>query len=286
MVITGGTQGLGRALARAVHARGAHVTMLARGQIEGNEAVKELRTQEQNGQVTFVRADVTNESELREVLGKVEEERSIDVIITCAGKAWVGHAGDLKGDVYRKSMELNYFGTVNAVLAVLPSFKKKNKGDIILISSGLALCAYTGYSAYAPTKHAIRAFGDTLRNELCATGIRIFQAYPPGFYSPGFDEENKMKPLDTKEIENGEPIHRAEDVATCILDSYNRGDYHSSCGNFGINILTRLASGLNPRNNLIADIFLLPVLAIVGKVYLYIWDSTVRKVQKQEKKTD
>ena len=155
--------------------------------------------------------------------------------------------------------------------------RERRSGNIILISSGMALVAYSGYSSYAPTKYAIRGFGDCLRNELLPFGINIFQAYPPAFQSPGYDQENIRKPDDTKVIEAGEPVHTSEDVADCIYDSFARGDYHSSCGNFGINLVMRLSSGLTPRNNTLADVLLSPILVFVSKIYVYLWDEAVIK---------
>ena len=55
-----------------------------------------------------------------------------------------------------------------------------------------------GYSTYAPTKFAIRGLGECLRSELLPHNITVCQAYPPGFESPGFANENLTKPADTK----------------------------------------------------------------------------------------
>jgi short-subunit dehydrogenase len=164
---------------------------------------------------------------------------------------------------------------------------ERRSGHIVLVSSGMALTAYTGYSTYAPTKFAIRGLGECLRSEMLPHNIQIYQAYPPGFQSPGFDQENLTKPADTKAIEAGEPVHTAEDVASCIVDSVRKGEYHISCGNFGINLLTRLAVGISPRNNTLADFLLAPFLVLIGKVYTSLWDSTVlserAKMDKAEK---
>ena len=95
-------------------------------------------------------------------------------------------------------MDLNYFGTLNAVRAAVPRMIARHGGHIVLVSSGMALTAYTGYSTYAPTKFAIRGLGECLRSELLPHNISVYQAYPPGFQSPGFDQENLTKPADTK----------------------------------------------------------------------------------------
>lgn len=191
-------------------------------------------------------------------------------------------------------MDLNYFGTVHAVRAVLPKMKEVG-GNIVLVSSGLALTGvltkyflliylqYFGYSTYAPTKYAIRGFGDCLRSELSPYDIQIYQAYPPAFTSPGFENENKSKPNECKAIEKDEPVHTPEDVADCVIDSICMDEYHISCGNFGINILTRITVGMTPRNNTLADMFLAPVLVFVSWVYFNMWDRIVKKHHKCSK---
>jgi hypothetical protein len=91
----------------------------------------------------------------------------------------------------------------------------------------------------------------------------------------GFDEENKTKPEDTKAIEAGEPVHTAEEVSRCIVDSVRKGEYHISCGNLGVNLLTRMAVGMSPRNNTLIDALLAPLLVLIGKIYSGTWDGIV-----------
>ena len=60
-----------------------------------------------------------------------------------------------------------------------------------------------------------------------------------------------------------------------------KGEYHISCGNLGVNLLTRLGVGMSPRNNTLADFLLAPLLVLVGKVYTSMWDSIVLTERKK-----
>jgi 3-dehydrosphinganine reductase len=93
--------------------------------------------------------------------------------------------------------------------------------------------------------------------------------------TPGFVVENKTKPAETREIEAGESLYTADETARCVIDSYRKGEYHIACGDFGVNMLVRATAGMTPRNNCLADMLLLPLLVLVGKVYTWNWDKIV-----------
>ena len=67
----------------------------------------------------------------------------------------------------------------------------------ILYSSAVAFCGMVGYSAYAPTKFALRGLADCLRNELVGSGVKVSIFYPSNMDTPGFAVENKTKPAET-----------------------------------------------------------------------------------------
>eukprot|EP00455_Lapot_gusevi_P034742 TRINITY_DN3842_c0_g1_i2.p1 TRINITY_DN3842_c0_g1~~TRINITY_DN3842_c0_g1_i2.p1 ORF type:complete len:179 (+),score=54.12 TRINITY_DN3842_c0_g1_i2:82-618(+) len=178
-------------------------------------------------------------------------------------------------------MELNYFGTLHAVRAVAPSMIERREGHIVLVSSGMALTAYSGYSTYAPTKYAVRGLGEALRSEFLPYNIKVYQAFPPNFYSPGYEQENLTKPADTKAIEAGEPVHQPAAVAAALVDGVREGEYTIGCGDFGIDMLIRMTSGMAPRSNTLVDALLSPLLVLVGKIYNWNWDRIVKSTPRQ-----
>ena len=90
-------------------------------------------------------------------------------------------------------MEIDYFGTLHAVRAVVPAMVERRRGHLVLVSSTVAHVGVYGYSAYAPAKHAVRGLAETLRPELKPHGITVACAYPPDTDTPGYAEENRHK---------------------------------------------------------------------------------------------
>jgi len=301
VLITGGSLGLGRSLAVEYSKLGAKVTILARNQQTLDEAKGFILSQtnsnnknknnnndekqlqqslsKQNVSVIAVSADVTNPQQVTDAINNAvqRQEQEIDVLVLCAGSASTGYFLQKKEDDFKNSMNLNYFGALWPIRAVVPSMMEKRDGHIIIVSSGMAMTGYIGYSAYAPTKYALKGLGDTLRNELCPFNIKIYQAYPPNFHSPGYENENKTKPLETKAIESSETTYQSEAVAKNMISSFRKGHYHIACGDLGINLLSRSTAGMSPRNNSFADALLLPLLVLIGKIYVSGWDNEVKK---------
>ena len=98
-------------------------------------------------------------------------------------------------------MDLNYFGTVNMVKALLPAMLERGSGHIVNISSVAAFLGVFGYSAYGASKYAVRGFSDVLRAEVKPLGVRVSVVFPPDMDTPGLANENKTKPFETHEIE-------------------------------------------------------------------------------------
>ena len=82
-------------------------------------------------------------------------------------------------------MEVDYFGTLHAVRAVVPSMIERQRGHLVLVGSTAALIGVFGYSAYAPAKYAVRGLAETLRVELAPHGIVVACVYPPDTKTPG-----------------------------------------------------------------------------------------------------
>jgi len=206
----------------------------------------------------------------------VGELGEVDICLPCAGSASTGYLLNMPtADKFRKSMELNYIGTVNTVNAVVGSMVARKAGDIVVVSSGLSWTAYMGYCSYVPTKFALRGFSDVLRSELSPHKVRVHHAAPPTMDTPGYRLENLTKPAECQAIEKGEPVYQADVCARAIVDSLRKGEYNIACGDFGINLLSRASTGIAPRNNVVLDILLAPILVLVSQIYLLMWDHEI-----------
>lgn len=221
--ITGGSSGIGLAFAKRCVERGAAVSIIARDAdrlTSARDAIAGLRP---GARVTSGCADVADRDVLHAVIASVAGEFGpVDVLVTCAGYARPGRFVDLSDDVFRRQMEVDYFGTLYAVRAVLPFMLERRRGHVLLVASTAALVGVYGYAAYAPAKFAVRGLAETLRPECLAAGVVVACAYPPDTDTPGLAEENTHKPEVTKRISASITPRTAEAVADAMVRGIER----------------------------------------------------------------
>lgn len=277
VVVTGGSKGLGLALAELLAARGARLTVVARDVGALREAKRRVDAASPDAEeCCALSADVTDHDALRGALARAEERQGpVFCVVPCAGASLPGYWGAQPLDEHRRAMEIDYFSVLATLRCVTPGMMQRGEGHVVVVSSGLALTAFAGYSSYCPPKAAVAALGHVLRQELRPYGVRVYQAFPPAMDTPGLAEENRRKPAETHAIEAGEPVHSPESCARAIVSGVEAGEYFMSCGDLGIGLLARAASGMYPRNNAVADALLLPLLVLVGSVYSWAWDREV-----------
>lgn len=181
ILIIGGTSGLGEHLAQLLKSLQANVTISAR---RSNENMKNFN---------FLQLDVTDLATF------TESNTNYDYIFCCAGSAIPGYFYNTELCFYKKQMELNYFGTIN----VLSYYYKNNKKpfSFIMIASTVAYFTFPGYSAYAPTKAALKSFFDSAYLELRKNNVFLYIYYLGATQTPGFETEKSTKPDFTKSIE-------------------------------------------------------------------------------------
>jgi 3-dehydrosphinganine reductase len=212
VVITGGSSGIGLAVARQATARGARVSLLARDPARLASAAADV------GAVTTASADVADAEAMRRGLAAIVTAAGpCDVLLTCAGSAHPGYFEQLDDAVFREQMEVDYFGTLHAVRAVVPSMIERGRGHVVTVSSTAGLIGVFGYTAYAAAKFAVRGLTETLRAELTPHGVVVACAYPPDTLTAGFDAENLLKPEETVRISAAIKPKEAGAVAKAIV---------------------------------------------------------------------
>jgi 3-dehydrosphinganine reductase len=226
VVVTGGSSGIGLATARSCVARGARVSLIARDGTRLATAAAQLAQEAAqladaggSGAAGGVAsADVTRADDLRAAVETLTAAHgACDVLLACAGSAHPGYFEQLDDAVFREQMEVDYFGTLHAVRAVVPSMIDRQRGHIVMVSSTAGIIGVFGYSAYGPAKFAVRGLAETLRGELSPYGIVVACAYPPDTRTPGFDRENELKPPETERISAAIKPREADDVARAIV---------------------------------------------------------------------
>jgi len=245
-IVTGGSSGIGLASASLLAAKGAKVSLIARDDAKLAVAVAQIHDVTPSAAVATAAADVTDAGALGAAFATVcATSGPCDVLVACAGSAHPGYFEQLDDAVFREQMEVDYFGTLHAVRAVVPSMMARGRGHIVLVSSTAGLIGVFGYSAYAPAKFAVRGLAETLRPELAPHGIVVACAYPPDTRTPGFDRENELKPAETVKISAAIKPRDAAPVAKAIV----RGIEHDQLvitADVQTAVLARAAGLLNP----------------------------------------
>jgi len=174
-LVTGGGRGIGRAVAAALVAAGATVTVLGRDPAPLAEAVG---AGDAHGSAV---ADVTDDGAMRAAAeGATRERGPIDLLVANAGG--VETAPFLKSDigVFRRMLDLNLIGVVNSIQAVLPGMVERRSGRIVAVSSTAGLKGYAYVSAYCAAKHAVIGLVRALALETAQKGVTV-NAVCPGY---------------------------------------------------------------------------------------------------------
>jgi 3-dehydrosphinganine reductase len=224
-LITGGSSGIGLALAKQLTAQGARVWITGRRKDALTAA--SLEVQNAAGRTcNLFPADVSDAAQAQALVDEVTRRDGLpDLVINSAGITHPGYVEELSLDIFRAMMEVNYFGTVNVVKAVLPGMMARRSGHIVNISSGAGFLGVFGYSAYGASKYAVRGFSDVLRAEMKPHGIRVSVVFPPDTDTPQLAYETPFKPPETKAISGSAKVQSPEAVAAATLNAVRRGRY-------------------------------------------------------------
>ena len=227
-LITGGSSGIGYALANQLVEAGGSVILLARSQEKLDEAKRALTSQISQPEqlIHAIPADVTDVESLSMAIEDMAKTIGIpDFIFNCAGVALPGYIEQLKLEVFKWTMDIDYHGTVNVIKLLLPHLLQRGSGHIINFSSMAGVIGTFGYSAYSGAKFAVRGFSDVIRSELKPKNIRVSIVYPPDTDTPQLAFENQFKPYETRELAGSDKPISAAAVARETLKSVSRGKY-------------------------------------------------------------
>ena len=249
VLITGGSSGIGKALAIQLSREGASVAILARRRSVLDEAIAEIRAAAASDQQRFatVSVDVTDRAALRAAADQaLQDLGGLDVLINNSGFAQPLPVDELTDDDIDRMTTINYLGHVNVTRAFIPHFKAQGSGDICNVTSMLGFMGFYGYSAYCGSKYAIVGFTDCLRQEMMLHGVRTTLFYPPTTDTPGLQKENEVKPAATWAIEGKGKAFTSEQVAAAILKGIAKGRYTNMIGaeNWAIYYINRWFPGL------------------------------------------
>jgi len=225
VLITGGSSGIGLALAEQLFAQGASVVILARDQMRLDTAVAQIEHQRRSPsqKLGTLSADVTDEPALSQALTRLKTDYGLpDLVINCAGVARPGYAETLEPQIFHWTMDINYFGTVNVCQAILPNLIARGSGHIVNFSSLAGVIGVFGYTAYSGSKFAVRGYSEALRSEMKPKGILVSVVYPPDTDTPQLAWENQFKPYETRVIAGSDHPLPADKVAADVIKAIRR----------------------------------------------------------------
>jgi 3-dehydrosphinganine reductase len=227
-LITGGSSGIGLALAKKLVQSGTDICILARDAAKLENAKSELAQlrSAQNQQVYTLQADVTDYAVLEKSLSQfVSAHGWPDLVINSAGVTYPGYFQELDVDIFHWLMEINYYGTVHILKILTPGMIERGSGTILNISSQAGFVGVFGYSGYSASKYAVRGFSDVIRSELKPLGIQVSVAFPPDTETPQLAFEEPLKPYETRFIAGTTKVQTADAVADVILKAMGKGKY-------------------------------------------------------------
>ncbi|GIL22899.1 MAG: short chain dehydrogenase [Bacteroidota bacterium] len=188
VIITGGSSGIGLALAEKFGSEGSKVLITGRNQESLEKAVTALR--EKGITISAFQADVSKEADNKAMAeAAIQQYGTIDILINNAGVSMRALFTEVDLAVVRSVMDINFYGAVYATRYCLPEIIK-NKGSVIGISSIAGFRGLPGRTGYSASKFALNGFLEVLRTELLKTGVHVLTA------CPGFTASNiRMRAL-------------------------------------------------------------------------------------------
>lgn len=227
-IITGGSSGIGLAMARQLVSEGTNVCLLARHEDKLEAAKTELSQHkiDENQAIDTLQCDVTDFACLKSKLTAFVTEHGLpDLVVNSAGVTYPGYFQDLDVEIFHWLMNINYYGTLHVLKVLVPGMIERGSGTILNISSQAGFAGVFGYSGYSASKYAVRGFSDVIRSELKPLGIQVSVAFPPDTETPQLAFEEPLKPYETRFIAGATKIKSAEDVASDILRPLKKGKY-------------------------------------------------------------
>ena len=227
-IITGGSSGIGLALAKQLASEGANICLLARDEEKLAQAQQEVQSRSiREGQkVTTLSCDIRDYAALDNTLNNwLSDNAYPDLVINSAGVTYPGYFQDLELSTFQWLMDINYFGTLYVCKFFASGMIERHSGTIINISSQAGFFGIIGYTGYTASKFAVRGFSDALRSELKPLGVQVSVVFPPDTETPQLAFEEPLKPFETREVAGTLHPMSAEEVARETLRAARKGKY-------------------------------------------------------------
>ncbi|PNS19891.1 3-ketodihydrosphingosine reductase tsc10 [Sphaceloma murrayae] len=302
VLLTGGSQGMGKGLGKLLARKGANLIIVARDKKKLEAALGEISAEAKSPSQRFhyISADVTSPEENTRLLNESTAWNNgtpPDIVWANAGSAHPTLFAETPIATLRSQMDINYWGAAYLSHAAISLFLRtplpspppttpQPPRHIIMTSSAAALVGLAGYSPYSPCKAAMRNLADTLRNEMnlyngarrralanpstLSVGsvrppdrdVNIHVVIPGTILSPGLDNENKMKHPVTQLLEEGDPAQTEDEVAAAAIRGLEKGEFMVAT-TWLMSVLSAGMRGGSPRGNVVLDTVMSWIVSVV-----------------------
>jgi len=217
VVVTGGSKGIGLAIARALLERGGQVAISGRSEADLNTAAQALGA----GRVLAVRADVREPADAERLVGETARRfGGLDVLVNNAGVGRFASVADMRVDDWRQIIDTNLSGVFYCTRAALPELRRRGGGYIVNISSLAGKNAFAGGAAYCASKAGLNQFSEALMQEVRHDNIRVSYVMP-GSVATAFGgttggDEWKLAPEDVAKVVVDLISHDARSLASRV----------------------------------------------------------------------
>ena len=213
ILITGGGRGIGRAIALRFAREGCPVAIAARTSDQLDSVVAEIKALGAEGMAAQM--NLRDPGSIEAAVWRAADffGGSIDILVNNAGIFDSKSIDDTDPDTWNRFLEVNLTGPYLVTIEALGALRESEKGHVINIASEAAKKGFAGSTAYCASKYGLRGFGDALREDLRAEGIRVSTVYPGATDTTIFDDVAGDWDRST--------MKKPEDVAEVVWNAYH-----------------------------------------------------------------
>lgn len=206
-LVTGGSSGIGAAIAEALAAAGCQVVVLGRNRDRLDALARH----------TGARALVADLATPEGLARAADAAAAVDLLVNSAGRGWAGDLARMPEPDLDALVALNLIVPLRLTRAALPGMRERGRGHLVFVSS-IAAVGVGGEAVYAATKAGLRAFAASVRHEVAGDGISVTTVLPGAVRTPFFD--HRGQPYDRRFPRQIDPA----EVAAALVGALERGD--------------------------------------------------------------